>query len=350
MERDLDDASVSDDQDVSMRVPVENFVQCRDDAGFEARGAFSAGHDVPIRLLAPPRPGIRETLGDLLSAQTLPVAQVDLSEARRGLRHEVDECANRFCGLEGALQVARVEARRPATGEPAAEELGLAATLVGEGRIQLTLDPVFTIPGRLAVANQDHPGRRSRARWDGFAGLGRLRARGSDLDIYTNFLLIPPIGLGRSQESCSCNRTAHWPTFPFDRFWSLLRVSAPRVPLPSAMGTDSRPPSTFCSVIFSTRRATARPAMTRWSTPFTGPRAISNSTQKRSSRPTSRSRPASRSWSRPQNQRPRRRALPNRTTSQRTNPSRSRGRKHGPSVKIMLNRRGRWKHPSQDVA
>ncbi|MGH7760571.1 MAG: DUF4388 domain-containing protein [Candidatus Dormibacteraceae bacterium] len=53
---------------------------------------------------------------------------------------------------------------------------------------------MLAIPGRLAVANQDHPGRRSRARWDGFAGLGRLRERGSDLDIYTNFLLIPRSG------------------------------------------------------------------------------------------------------------------------------------------------------------
>jgi hypothetical protein len=34
----------------------------------------------------------------------------------------------------------------------------------------------------------------------GFAGLGLLRARGSDLDIYTNFLLIQRSGWGRSQE------------------------------------------------------------------------------------------------------------------------------------------------------
>src|SRR5260370_1346016 len=158
------------------------------------------------------------------------------------------------------------------------------------------------------------------------------------------------MGLGRSQENCSCSRTADWPTFPFDRSWKLLRVSAPRVPLPCAMGMDSRPPCRSCSDIFSTPRAMEKPAMTRWSTPPTGPRAISSLTPKPSCPPTSRSRPASPSWSRPLNRRPRRRAQSNRGTNRRPNPrpSPSRGLKHAPSAWIMLKRRGRWKHHSRD--
>ena len=70
--------------------------------------------------------------------------------------------------------------------------LGLASPLHGQRGIELALDAVLMVPRRLAVANKQQ------ACWgwlgwvrDGFAGLGLLWARGSDTDIYTNFLLIP---------------------------------------------------------------------------------------------------------------------------------------------------------------
>src|SRR5258708_23777885 len=194
MERDLDHACVGDGQDVPRRVAAQNFVQGSIDPGFGAGGAFSTGYEVPVGLLGPPRPCLGETLRYLVGAEAFPFAKVDLPETSRGIGFEVDQRLDGLCSLKSALQVARVEARQTAAGEPASQQLGLAAALAGQRRIPLALDAVLAVPGRLAVANQDHPGRRSRARWDGFAGLGRLRERGSDLDIYTNFLLIPRSG------------------------------------------------------------------------------------------------------------------------------------------------------------
>jgi len=85
---------------------------------------------------------------------------------------------------------------------------------------------MVAVPGRLAVADQ-YEARRvwTWGQWE----LWRLRARCFDLDIYTNFLLIP-IGLGRSQERTFCSRKAHSPKFHFDRFWNLLKVSGPLAP------------------------------------------------------------------------------------------------------------------------
>src|SRR4029077_4942894 len=68
---------------------------------------------------------------------------------------------------------------------------GLSAPFCGQRRIELALDAMLAIPRRLAVAKQNQP------RWrrpGGERELGRLRARGSDLDIYTNFLLISRSG------------------------------------------------------------------------------------------------------------------------------------------------------------
>jgi hypothetical protein len=76
---------------------------------------------------------------------------------------------------------------------------------LGERWIELALDPALAIPGRLAVADEQEArrrrpglnpdglvGLRREGIWklNGDAGLGRVRARSFDLDIYTNFLLI----------------------------------------------------------------------------------------------------------------------------------------------------------------
>jgi hypothetical protein len=100
-------------------------------------------------------------------------------------RHRGD----RLGRLEGALQIARVEAGERLTDQAAAQPLSLPAALIGKGRVGLALDAVLEVPGGLAVADEkqarrpDFWGRRS-----GPDGVRLLRARGSDLDIYTNFL------------------------------------------------------------------------------------------------------------------------------------------------------------------
>lgn len=91
-------------------------------------------------------------------------------------------------------------------GDPPAQEARLAATFVRQGRVELALDPVDAVPGRLAVADEDQAVRqRGRRRGGGLAtlGLGNERrttgdaglrcilARCSDLDIYTSFLSVP---------------------------------------------------------------------------------------------------------------------------------------------------------------
>jgi len=70
---------------------------------------------------------------------------------------------DRLCGLKRPLEVARVEADQLAAGEPASDALSLAASLVGEWRIELALDPVLPVPRRLSVANEQEP----RGRWPG---------------------------------------------------------------------------------------------------------------------------------------------------------------------------------------
>src|SRR5258708_1964769 len=99
-----------------------------------------------------------ETVRYVGGAEAFPFAQVDLPETSRGIGFEVDQRLDGLCSLKSALQVARVEARQTAACEPASQQLGLAAALAGQRRIQLALDAVLAVPGRLAVANQDHPG------------------------------------------------------------------------------------------------------------------------------------------------------------------------------------------------
>ena len=97
----------------------------------------------------------RESGRDLFGPQSLPLTEKDLSQSVRGLRLDADDAADDLCGLEGAFQVARVEPDEAAFGQPAAEELGLTAALVRKWRIELALDPVVTVPRRLAVADED---------------------------------------------------------------------------------------------------------------------------------------------------------------------------------------------------
>jgi len=58
-------------------------------------------------------------------------------------------------GLERALQVAGVEAGPDPPGQPPAEQLCLPPAFLGKRGIELALDSVLAIPGRLAVADQE---------------------------------------------------------------------------------------------------------------------------------------------------------------------------------------------------
>jgi hypothetical protein len=98
-------------------------------------------------------------LRELVGAQALPLAEVDLTQAGGRLRPQPDHRLDRLRRLEGALQVARIEPREPAPGQPASQPLGLSASLLGQWRIELALDAVLTVPRRLAVADEEQPRR-----------------------------------------------------------------------------------------------------------------------------------------------------------------------------------------------
>src|SRR5579864_8082156 len=109
-------------------------------------------------------------------------------------------------GLCRPRQVARVRRDKSPAGQANAEQVGLPAAFFRKRRIELPLDPVLAVPLRLPMTDQEEAcrcgsgGRRGNVGALGLfhcqpavaaVGLRRLRARWSNLDIYTNFLLIP---------------------------------------------------------------------------------------------------------------------------------------------------------------
>src|SRR5579864_5895679 len=126
----------------------EDLFERSPDARFERRRAFAAGHDVPIRLFDPRRPLRRKSLGDLLGAQALPFAEVDLAQGGERLGFGSDVRGDRLRRLGGASQIARVEAGELATRQPRAEPLGLAQAFRGKWGVELALDAVLAIPRR----------------------------------------------------------------------------------------------------------------------------------------------------------------------------------------------------------
>jgi hypothetical protein len=127
----------------------------------EFRLALAARHDVPVRLLDPPRPCVGITRSDLVRAQALPLAEVDLAQRGLGDGAQADGRANDLGRLKRALEVARVVGDEGPAGQASGQELGLAAALLGEGWVELALDAVLAVPGRLPVADENEP-RRSR--------------------------------------------------------------------------------------------------------------------------------------------------------------------------------------------
>src|ERR1700674_5397402 len=170
-------------------------------ACLEERRSLAPGDEAPVRLLLPARPGLRVPLGDISCPQSFPLPQVDLAQLRHRGRLRSRCLADELRRLGGSLQVARVEARKPAACQPLTEPGCLAASAVRQRWVELALDPTLVVPGRLAMAyKQEAVGGGFGMQRNRLAGLGLLRARESDLAIYTNFLLIPRSGSGRSQE------------------------------------------------------------------------------------------------------------------------------------------------------
>src|ERR1700730_13605299 len=201
VQRDLDHTAVGDDQHVALVMALVDRLQRSRHACLEERRSLAPGDEVPVRLLLPTRPGLRVPLGDVGRPQSFPLPQVDLAQLRHRGRLRSRCVADELRRLGGSLQVARVEARKPAACQPLTEPGCLAASAVRQRWVELALDPALVVPGRLAMAYKQEAvgggfGRR-RTRLD---GRGLLRAREFDLAIYTNFLLIPRSGSGRSQE------------------------------------------------------------------------------------------------------------------------------------------------------
>jgi hypothetical protein len=130
VQRDLDDASVRDDEDFAVRMSGDDVVELGGDTRFERRGALAAGHDVPVGLFDPACPRLGIALGDLMGAQTLPLAEVDLAQPGPWLGPQLKRRAEDLGRLERTLQVAGVQADERATGESLGEERGLAASFL----------------------------------------------------------------------------------------------------------------------------------------------------------------------------------------------------------------------------
>src|SRR5256885_13885588 len=133
----------------------EDLIDRLADPGIEFRLALSAGNDVPVRLLDPPRPCFGITRSALVRAQALPLAEVDLAKRRLGDRAHADRSSDDLGRLERAFEIAREVGGEGPPRQTGGQELGLAAAVLGEGWIELALDEGLAVPGLLPVAGQD---------------------------------------------------------------------------------------------------------------------------------------------------------------------------------------------------
>src|SRR5437763_3880767 len=140
MQRHLNHAAMRDDEHVAARMLRQDLVDRLADPGIEFRLALSARHDVPVRLLDPSRPCFGITRSDLVRAQALPLAEVDLAKRRLGDRPHADRSSDDLRRLERALEVAREIAGEDPPSQAGGQELCLAAAILGERWIELALN------------------------------------------------------------------------------------------------------------------------------------------------------------------------------------------------------------------
>ena len=161
VQRDLDHSAMRDDQHIAVRMPSHDRLDRGADSRIEDRSAFTTRHYVPVRLFDPARPRFGKSFGHLLGMQPLPLTQVDLAQRLCRLRWHADRLADHLGGLQSALQVARVQAAELATGESRPDEGGLPAPFAGKWGVELPLNPMVAVPGRLPVADEQE----ARGRW-----------------------------------------------------------------------------------------------------------------------------------------------------------------------------------------
>ena len=154
VQRDLDDPSVGDHEHVAVRVTPKERVDGGGHPGFEVRLPLTTWHNVPVRLVYPPRPRLGVTLGDLVRPQPFPLAEEDLAQGPFGLRRDADAAAEYLRRLERTRKVARVVAGELPACQPRGQELGLTATVGRKGRVELALNAVLAVPRGLAVADE----------------------------------------------------------------------------------------------------------------------------------------------------------------------------------------------------
>src|SRR5437660_3997847 len=154
MQRDLDDTAVGDHQNVTVRMAGEDRIQLAIDACLERHRALTAGDHVPARLFSPQGPLRWETLGELFGREAFPRTEVDLSQAHRRTWSRSHSLADRIGRLESPLEVARVEAGQGPVSQPSSHMHCLPAAFRGKRGVELALDAVLAIPGRLAVPDQ----------------------------------------------------------------------------------------------------------------------------------------------------------------------------------------------------
>jgi len=94
----------------------------------------------------------------------LPVAVIDVDESLKGVHGETELLCKRFGRFNGALEGARVDCCDGLTDKPPCKRCSLFASPFIEGKVNssakaLSLRRGTDIPDRLAVANQQNPGR-----------------------------------------------------------------------------------------------------------------------------------------------------------------------------------------------
>src|SRR5258706_9223426 len=143
-----------DDKNVAVLMTRKDRVELSVDPRLERHGALATSYDVPARRRRPSGPSVGETLRELLGGQAFPFAQVDLAQTRARDRRQTGRLADEPGRLVRTLEIAGVEAGIPVIGQPAADSPRLAAAFLRQRRVELALDAVFAVPGRLAVTDQ----------------------------------------------------------------------------------------------------------------------------------------------------------------------------------------------------
>src|SRR5438105_9250613 len=159
---------------VALRMAHKKGIQRGLDSSLERGGALTAWDQVPARLFSPLGPRFRVALDELFGAQAFPVAQEDLAQLRHPYRLKPCHRLDRLGSLARPLQVARIQRQRALSHEAVGDKGRLTSAFLGERRIELPLDPMNSIPGRLAMADEVDPRRR---RPGGCWVFRRLRAR-----------------------------------------------------------------------------------------------------------------------------------------------------------------------------